>query len=378
MQIRRKILVGCIPFDGGKSGISVYTREVLRELAGCGQELTLLVEPGNGDFFQGFSCISAPWWTRRPVLSMMWHLLILPFLLRRMNFDFFLIAAANRRALAFYPLPVIAVVHDLAQYHIPGKYSPLRMLYLKKILPCFVRKAQQLVAVSHSTASDLHRYWKVPVERIQVCYNGVSDLPQELGGWCAKYQLEPGKYILYVSRIEHPGKNHMTLLKAFEGLPEPLRREYKLVLAGSEWKDAGLVKAAASQSQAAAQIVFTGFVGIEDLREAYTQARMYIFPSRFEGFGLSLLEAMSCGTPCACSDNSSLGEIGQGAALLFPPEDAGKMAAAIERLLTDEALRVELQAAGYRKIRDYDWKKHVEEILELANRLCPPNVSPSG
>ena len=375
MPIRRKILVDCIPFDRGKSGISVYTREVLRELAACGQELTLLVEPDAKEFFPTFTCIRAPGWTRRPALSMLWHLLILPFHLRRLHFDFFLITAANRRALVFYPLPTLAVVHDLAQYHIPGKYSRLRMFYLKKLLPFFVRKAQQLVAVSHSTAADLRNYWKVPAERIQVCYNGVSDLPPERGGWCAGNRLEPGKYILYVSRIEHPGKNHMTLLRAFASLPEELQREYKLVMAGSDWKDADLVRAAASQSPVASQIVFTGFVGLEDLREAYTQARMYIFPSLFEGFGLSLLEAMSCGTPCACSDNSSLGEIGQGAALLFPPEDAGQMAAAMEKLLTNEELRAELQAAGQRKICDYDWKTHADAILQLADRLCAQGIN---
>jgi glycosyltransferase involved in cell wall biosynthesis len=370
MAAQRKILVGCIPFDGGKSGISVYIREVLRELVASGHDLTLLIEPGAEVFFPGFTCICAPSWSRRPALSMLWHLLILPFLLRRRHFDFFLIAAANRRALAFCPLPVIAVVHDLAQYHIPGKYSRLRMFYLKKLLPFFVRKAAQLVAVSHSTASDLQQHWKVPAERIEVCYNGVSQLPPGEGGWCAKNQLEPGKYILYVSRIEHPGKNHLALLQAFASLPEQLRQQYKLVLAGSDWKDAELVKAAARQSVAAEQIVFTGFVKREDLREAYTQARMYIFPSRFEGFGLSLLEAMACGTPCACSDNSSLGEIGQGAALLFPPENVQQMASAIERLLSDEGLRTELREAGYRKIADYDWKKHVEAILRLAERFC--------
>lgn len=370
MSSRKKILVSCIPFDDGKSGISVYTREVLRELAASGHDLTLLVEPGAAAHFPSFSCISAPGWTRRPALSMLWHSLILPFLLRRMQFDFFLITAANRRALLFCPLPVIAVVHDLAQYHIPGKYSPLRMFYLKKVLPYFVRKLHQLVAVSQSTATDLHKYWQVPLSRITVCYNGVSKLPPQRGNWCAQNQLEAGKYILYVSRIEHPGKNHLTLINAFASLPAELRRTYKLVIAGSDWKDAEVVKAAAKQSIDAEQIIFTGFVGQEDLREAYTQARMYIFPSRFEGFGLSLLEAMSCGTPCACSDNSSLGEIGQGAALLFPPEDVKKMAAAIERLLTDEALREELRIAGYRKIGDYDWRRHGEAIVQLAERLC--------
>ncbi len=375
MSSHRKILVGCIPFDSGKSGISVYTREVLRQLAAGGHDLTLLVEPGAETFFPDFTCICAPSWTRRPALSMLWHLLVLPFLLRRLNFDFFLIAAANRRVMAFYPLPTIAVVHDLAQYHIPGKYSPLRMFYLKKILPCFVRKAPQLVAVSHSTASDLQKHWRVPAERIELCYNGVSQLPPGEGDWCEKNGLEAGKYILYVSRIEHPGKNHLTLLQAFADLPEPLRNQYKLVLAGSDWKDAEMVKAAAKQSPAAAQIVFTGFVKHEDLREAYTQARMYIFPSRFEGFGLSLLEAMACGTPCACSDNSSLGEIGQGAALLFPPENQQEITAAIEKLLTDDSLRTELREAGYRKIADYDWKKHAEAILRLAERLCNTEAS---
>lgn len=378
MQIRRKILVDCIPFDGGKSGISVYVREVLRELVASGQELTLLVEPDADGFFPEFTCIRAPGWTRRPALSMLWHVLILPFLLRRMHFDFVLITAANRRALAFYPLPTIAVVHDLAQYHIPGKYSRLRMFYLKKLLPFFVRKAPQLLAVSHSTAADLRKYWKVPAERIQVCYNGVTDLPPQRGGWCAKNHLEPGKYILYVSRIEHPGKNHRTLLKAFESLPGELRSNYKLVLAGSDWKDAALVKAVASQSPFASQIVFTGFVGVDDLREAYTQARMYIFPSLFEGFGLSLLEAMSCGTPCACSNNSSLGEIGQGAALLFPPEDTQAMTKAIDRLLTDEKLRTELKEEGYRKIPEYNWKKHAESILQLAESQCRCDPSQPG
>ena len=185
----RKILVDCIPFDGGKSGISVYIRQLLRALSTLDQEITLLVEPGAGVFFPDYACWYAPRWTRRPVFSMLWHLLILPFHLRRMRFDLFLLAAANRRALAFYPLPAIAVVHDLAQYHIPGKYSRLRMFYLKRILPHFVRKVPQLVSVSHSTASDLQKFWKIPAGRICVCHNGVSVLPPVRGGWCASNQL---------------------------------------------------------------------------------------------------------------------------------------------------------------------------------------------
>ena len=356
----------------------MYIRQVLRELAAAGQEVTVLVESGTEEFFSGYSYLSAPGWTRRPVFSMLWHLLILPFYLRKTQFDFFLLTAANRRALSFYPLPTLAVVHDLSQYHIPGKYSRLRMLYLKRILPHFVRKAQQLVAVSHSTAHDLHEFWKIPAHRIQVCYNGVSVLPQGKGDWCERYQLEAKKYILYVSRIEHPGKNHWNLIKAFALLPEELRAGYKLVLAGSDWQDAARIKSMASQSVAAEQIVFTGFVCPEDLREAYTQAKLYVFPSLFEGFGLSLLEAMACGTPCACSNNSSLGEIGRGAALLFPPGYPEQIAAAIRKILEDASLQAELSEAGYRKIRDYDWEKHAKALLQLADTLLSEKTSSCG
>ena len=141
-----RLLVSCIPYDGGKSGISVYVREVVCALLAQGHELTLLCEPSGGPPSSAAETdarervppvIHAPAWTRRPVLSMLWHLFFLPFWIRRRrrDFDGFVICAANRRVCAWYPIPTVATVHDLANYHVPGKYSRLRMFYLAHVLP---------------------------------------------------------------------------------------------------------------------------------------------------------------------------------------------------------------------------------------------------
>ena len=107
---------------------------------------------------------------------MLWHLIVLPFWIwrRRRDFDGFVICAANRRVCAFYPLPTVATVHDLANFHIPGKYSRMRMFYLAHILPFFARRAQHLVAVSGATKTDMVKFWGCRDERVTVLYNGVQ------------------------------------------------------------------------------------------------------------------------------------------------------------------------------------------------------------
>ena len=360
-----KILVSCIPYDQGKSGISVYINHVVHELEQLGHQLTLVVEPGAVSYFARFPLIVAPRLAGTPVLNMLWHLFVLPFLIRRQEFHFMLITAANRRAMYFYPFFTIAVVHDLAQYHVKAKYDALRMLYLKHVLPYFAGRANQIVAISQCTADDLIAYWRVSPGKITVNYNGLALHHEAVEGNSRQFGIEAGKYILYVSRIEHPGKNHLNLIKAFEALPEELRLQYKLVLAGSCWAGAEEVKSYAAKSVASRQIVFCGFVAHEEIQPLFLGAALYIFPSFYEGFGLSLIEAMAYGIPCACSRNSSLGEIAGQAALLFEPSDVGDISRAMVKLLTDEKLRDEMQRRGKQRARDFDWKKHAEKLVKI-------------
>lgn len=361
-----KILVSCIPFDRGKSGISIYVRNVVAELAAQGHELTLLVEPGNSGFFPGFRTVEAPGWTRRAVCSMLWHLFLLPFRIRRKEYDFCVITAANRRALAFYPLFTVAVVHDLAQYHVVCKYDRFRMFYLKHVLPFFVRRAPAVLAISRSTARDLETFWRVSAEKVRVVCNGLP-LPARSNpkhDWPERNGLERGRYLLYISRIESPGKNHLALIRAFELLPEELASRVRLVCAGADWHGAEAVHAAAARSPRGDRIFFPGFLPAEDLEDAYRNAAIYVFPSLFEGFGLSLIEAMHYGIPCCCSCNSSLGEIGEGAALLFDPEKPEEIAAALVELLESGETRRRLVAAGEERARQYSWARHAEAIAD--------------
>ncbi len=401
-----KLLVSCIPYDGGKSGISVYVREVVRALLDQGHELTLLCEPGV-DIRQSTTnsphvdvewrmanVVHAPAWTRRAVFSMQWHLLVLPFWIRRRrrDFDGFVICAANRRVCAFYPLPTVATVHDLANFHIPGKYSRMRMFYLAHILPFFARRAQHLVAVSGATKADMVRFWGCRDERVTVLYNGVQSaecLVPSAGGRvpsaeCEDQALSTRHYalstkhyalgtrhsalttILYISRIEHPGKNHVRLIEAYGKLPKEIAEAHPLVIAGADWKDAEVVHAAAAASPNADLIRFTGFVPNDEIEKLWGEAGFYVFPSLFEGFGLSLIEAMARGIPCACSNNGSLGEIAGDVAVTFDPEDAGAIADALLRLVSEsEQDRKDRIARGREWITRYSWADHAAGLVKL-------------
>ena len=350
-----KILLSAIPFDNGKSGISVYIREVVKALEAQGHELTLIVEDDGAKEFEHFELIRIK--KRRALFSMLYSLFILPWRINWKKYDFCIMLAANRRVFSRYPIPTLAVVHDLSQYHVPVKYDRFRMLYIKRILPHYVRKAQYICAISQSTAKDLVKYWHIQEEKITVVYNGFTPP--------AKVTAEKKKQILYISRIEHPGKNHLNLLKAFELLPENLRNEYLLIMPGAAWNGAEKVFEYAEKSPCKEHFKFTGFVDFAKLPELYAQSSMYIFPSHFEGFGLSLLEAMYAGLPCACSDNSSLGELGTGAAELFSPENPQEIAQAMTKILSDPEYQKELIGKGKEKAALFSWKNTAQGLVDI-------------
>ena len=350
-----RLLVDVIPFDGGRSGISAYAKNVVAALTAEGHEVTLVVEPGVAPtFFPGYPVIEAPRWTRRAVFSMLWHLFLLPRKLRHARCDACLILAANRRAFCRYPLQTVAVVHDLSQYHVPAKYDAFRMFYIKRVLPHYVRKAHRVVAISQSTAEDLKTYWHIPTEKITVVYDGFTS-PNLLP------EAKERRSILYISRLEHPGKNHVGLIEAYGRLPRALAERHPLVLAGGDWNGAEAVHAAAEASPYRAWIQFRGFVPSEEIPRLWSEAAIYVFPSRFEGFGLSLLEAMAAGVPCACSKTSSLGELGAGVAELFDPESPDEIASALMKLLTeDNTARI---AAGRERAAAFSWTRCARELV---------------
>ena len=342
-----------------------------------------------------------PRWTRRPAFSMLWHLFLLPFWVRRhrREFDGFVVCAANRRVCAWYPLPTTATVHDLANFHIPGKYSRARMFYLAHVLPFFAKRAQRLVAVSGATKADMVKFWHCRDEDVTVLYNGLrtSDLGLQatssaglqatLGSGLRTSDLGLQKNsrrknpevgspksevsaLLYISRIEHPGKTHVRLIEAYSRLPRDLAEAHPLVIAGADWKDAEAVHEAAAKSPYSDLIRFTGFVPAADIEGLWSQTGFYVFPSLFEGFGLSLIEAMARGVPCACSNNGSLGEIAGDAAITFDPESVEAIADALVRLVSEpEPEREARIARGLEWVKRFSWADHAAGLSKLIKEV---------
>lgn len=351
-----RLLVDVIPFDGGRSGLSQYARNVVHALAAQGHALTLVAEPGvAARFFPGLRAIEAPRGTRRAVFSMLWHLFVLPRRIRARDFDALLVLAANRRALWRCPLPTVGVVHDLAPYHVPEKYDALRMLYVTRVLPHYAKKMHRLVAISRTTAADLVQFWRAPAKKVAVVYNGFTPPAGRAGQEASRASDGERSSILYISRLEHPGKNHVGLIEAYGRLPRELAAKHPLVLVGGDWNGAEAVRAAAAASPYRDFIRFRGFVADADMPAVWAEAAAYVFPSFFEGFGLSLLEAMAAGVPVACAKTGALGELGAGVAELFDPAAPEEIAAALVKILTgDNAARL---AAGRAKAAGFSWAR---------------------
>lgn len=368
-----KILVSCVPYDGGKSGISVCIREQTAALRAAGHDITLILEHSAAKDFDGYKKIVLPKFADKPLFSMLFHLFVLPFLIRGKGFDFCLLCAANRRTFAYYPCPTLAVVHDLSQYHVKAKYDAFRMFYIRRVLPFFVRRADIVVAISRSTKSDLVKYWGIPDSKIRLVYNGLSlpAVPDEPLGtrWRNRIGLKR-PYLLYISRLETPGKNHIGLIRAFNMLPRDLAEKYDIVMAGAKWEGSQPIFDEAAKSPYADHFIFPGFIDASEMHEAYGAAAGYVFPSLFEGFGLSLIEAMHYGVPCACSSTSSLGELGEGCAVLFNPENVGEISAALRKLLTDsDGNKLRIQA-GKARAASFSWTKNAAQIAALGEELC--------
>lgn len=362
-----RILVDTLPFDHGQSGISEYTRAVIKALENAGHQVTVLSVPADKQFFTGSHLILTPAWAKSAIGSILYHLVCLPRMLRPCDYDFCLIAAANRRFPLNSSIPVIGTIHDLAQCHNKKLYGPLHNFYLNHILAHLVRRvATRIVAVSQATSDDIVTFWKIPPKHIGLIPNGLSLPKRDEEGFLERYGLKAGHFILYVSRIA-PNKNHIRLVKAYEKLPEHLRNEQKLVFVGSNegWGDKELDKTV-QESKLKENIVFTGYVPEEYKAEAYRSASLHVFPSKMEGFGFPLIEAMHFGCPCCCSNNSSLGEFGKDAALLFPPMDVDAMRDSIQTILEDrDGIREKLVEAGYRRAKNFSWEHHVTEIVRL-------------
>ncbi|MGB0712860.1 MAG: glycosyltransferase family 4 protein [Gammaproteobacteria bacterium] len=363
--------------DGGKSGISQYMVNIFRRLPELGPEhhYVLFMTSADKEFFDvshpNVQVVSYPDNFGHPIISILWHLLWLPIALKAHGCDVCWMPAGNRRLAWWYGVPSVSTIHDMSQLHVPAKYDRFRMFYIMKVLPGMMRRLTRVLSISESTQRDLISYCRVRDERIRVVYNG-ADLDrfsprdrEQAKARVSAGSVIPHDYILYISRLEHPGKNHVGLVEAFAQLKNRTGLPHKLVLVGSRWNGAEAIDDAVARTGMADEVIFPGFLPNELLPDLLSGADLFAFPSLFEGFGIPPLEAMMAGTPVVASNRSSIPEVVGDAGLLFDPEDSAAMSEAMERVLTDEALASELRDKGLKQAGKFSWDKATLGVLEL-------------
>ena len=238
------------------------------------------------------------------------------------------------------PCPAVVTIHDLSFEHDPS-YMPLKdRLVFRRVVPRAARAARRVLTVSERTRADLMRLYGLPEAKVVVTPNGVDP------AFTPGNPLALGTYVLVVGAVQ-PRKNQLAALAAAEAVPLPL------VVAGP-LKDEAL---AARLREGGADL--RGYVSQDELVELYRGAACLVQPSRFEGFGLPMLEAMACGTPVVSLDEPALREVAGNAAVLV---DEQHLAEGVQRALAE---RDRLVAAGLERVKAFSWRATAERTVEV-------------
>lgn len=283
------------------------------------------------------------------------------------------------------------IIHNPAQYPVSPKINPNYVITIHDLIPILypeyvgltfstqaklfypisIRHASKIITVSQHTKNDIMRLYKIPDEKIEVIYSGVAEhfkpaSIEEIQRIRNKYNLfRP--FILFVGAIE-PKKNLELLLKAFQ-VCQKKRPELHLVIAGKRaWKFESIFTLVETLN-IKGKTRFLDFVPYEDLPGLYSAAKIFVFPSRYEGFGLPPLEAMKCGTPVITSNVSSLPEIVGKEGLMVSPDDHIQLAESILKISSDPEFHSIFSAYSLKRAELFSWKKTGRETLKVYNSV---------
>jgi len=267
----------------------------------------------------------------------------------------------------------VATFHDLSPFSWEQCHDPKRIRYLQKELRKTLDRANCLITDSEFVRRELAVFSGRPIEDIHAVPLASSDhfRPRpagELLPTLARYGLRPGGYSLYVGTIE-PRKNIDTLLDAYGRLPMALRQCWPLILSGYKGWRSESIHQRIETAQREGWVRYLGFAVSEDLPLLYAGARLFAFPSLYEGFGLPVLEAMSSGVPVVCSNSSSLPEVAGEAALVCEPRDVDSLTAHLCRALEDETWRCTAIEAGLRHAATFSWERCARQTIDVYQKV---------
>jgi glycosyltransferase involved in cell wall biosynthesis len=305
----------------------------------------------------------------RPLGLLIWDHLAVGRACRRLGIEA-LYAPAHIRPL-FSPCPVVVTVHDMMYHLFPQDWSLSDRIYFGVAVSLLTQHAAMITVDSWSTKSDVIRLLHIPDKKVKVIYPGIpsgfapldAEIIQPLR---IKYNLEK-PFILYVGS-QHPRKNLVALVEAFEHIASDISHD--LVIVGPPiWHDLKLEKKIKTSSFTN-RMRWIGFVPREELPLFFNAADVFVFPSRYEGFGLPVLEAMACGCPTVTTNASSLPEVAGDAAILVLPDDIPALGDAILRVLTDNELHERMRQKGLQQAGKFSWVRAARDTIDLLEKAA--------
>jgi glycosyltransferase involved in cell wall biosynthesis len=353
---------------GEVGGTEVYLRFLLGAFARSGRfhrwflfinrETDDELRPQSGQF----EIVRCPVRARARPARILYEQFALPFLIRRHKIDVLLNPGFT--APAFAGCPSVTVFHDLQHKRFPGFFSRIDLPFWNLLLWVAAHRSRRLIAISPATAGDLEYYYPGTAKKAVTLPHGVDPRMFEIGAEREARQQDGQEPFLLTVATSHPHKNLDGLMRAFRQFHDK-HPAYRLVIAGMKGfvfdqcvhlcRSLGLEKS----------VTFTGWIPRADLYTLYANASCFILPSRFEGFGMPLAEALAAGIPSACSDIAPLRWVGDGAAHYFDPLSMNAVCEALERIAFDEEFRAAAKLNGPRQAGRFDWDKTAAQTLDV-------------
>lgn len=317
--------------------------------------------------------VDVPYSKESGLKNIWWHQWLFQKLLKRYHCD--LAYIPNFTLLLWKVIPTIVTIHDLIEFNVPEKFSKLRMFYRKNICdPLMAKKSDHILTVSKSSYDDIVKYLGVNPQKITITPNATDKSffklykQEEVEPVIAENKLKYKGYLLFVGSIDYPGKNIKTVIEAYFNLRSKGELENKkLVIIGKNGFNSQVIYDFVNASPYKEDVIFTGYLKDEDLPKYYAGASIMLYLSLFEGFGLPVLEAMSCGTPVICSNTSCFPEVYGDVNVGVSPTSIAEICNKLYKLSTDDSFNKEIAMQCYKRAETFSWKKSANLYYRIFN-----------
>lgn len=302
---------------------------------------------------------------RHPILFKIWFDFMLPMALKKHKVDVFL--SPDGFCSLTTKVPTCLVIHDLAFEHYPEHFIPSHRFYWKHFTPRFAEKADRLITVSTYSKNDIHEKYGIDKDKIDIVYNGAHDEYKPLS-WNEREEVKKKyadgcEYFVFAGAL-HPRKNILNLLKAFVAFKKMQRSDMKLVIVGRfAWKYEEVLEMK-EEMPFKEDVKWVGYMNVDELSKVVGAAYVMVYASLFEGFGIPILEALQCNVPSIVSDTSSMPEVAGETGLLCNPNEPEDIAAKMEMLYKDEALRAKLISKAPEQVKKFDWDTSAKNLYD--------------